>query len=196
MNQTDVLTIGVPRELSHHRGWFLFLGLALVTLGIVAVAQSVAATFASIYFFGGLMLAAALIEAVDAVMVGRWSGVFLHMLGAILFTVTGLLLMRYPVATAEGLTAVLGMYFVVSGVFRVIAPLFLHVPQFGFHVLNGIVSLFLGGVILAQWPISGLWVIGTFIGIDLMLRGLAWSASALSLRHEAEAGEASHQFGE
>jgi len=184
MNQTDALTIGVPRELGHHRGWFLFLGLALMMLGVVAIAQSVAATFASMYFFGGLMLVAALIESVDAVMVGRWSGLFLHLLGAILFGVTGLLLMRYPIATAEGLTAVLGMYFVVSGVFRVIAPLFLHLPNSGLHVLNGIVSLFLGGVILAQWPISGLWVIGTFIGIDLMLRGLAWSASAIALRHE------------
>jgi len=190
MNQTDVLTIGVPRELSHYRGWFLFLGLALIALGIVAIAQSVATTFVSMYFLGGIMLVAALIEAVDAVMVGRWSGFFLHLLGAILFGVTRLLLMRYPLATAEGLTAVLGMYFVVSDVFRVIAPLFLHLPYAGWHVLNGIVSLLLGGVILTQWPISGLWVIGTFIGIDLMLRGLAWSTTAVALRHESGA----HQF--
>jgi uncharacterized membrane protein HdeD (DUF308 family) len=77
------------------------------------------------------------------------------------------------------------MYFVVSGVFRITAPLFLHLPNSGLHALNGIVSLFLGAVILAQWPVSGLWVIGTFIGVDLILRGLAWSASAIALPHEA-----------
>jgi uncharacterized membrane protein HdeD (DUF308 family) len=184
MNQTDALTIGIPRELGHHRGWFLFLGLGLIALGVIAIAQSFAATFASIYFLGGVMLAAALIEAVDAIMVGRWSGLFLHLFGAVLFGVTGLLLMRYPIATAEGLTAVLGMYFVVSGVFRIIAPLFLHLPNSGLHALNGIVSLVLGTVILAQWPVSGLWVIGTFIGVDLILRGLAWSASAIALPHD------------
>jgi uncharacterized membrane protein HdeD (DUF308 family) len=36
--------------------------------------------------------------------------------------------------------------------------------------------------ILARWPASGLWVIGLFIGIDLIFYGLAWIAIALGLR--------------
>jgi uncharacterized membrane protein HdeD (DUF308 family) len=37
-------------------------------------------------------------------------------------------------------------------------------------------------LVLAQWPASGLWVIGLFLGIDLIFYGLAWIAIALSLR--------------
>jgi uncharacterized membrane protein HdeD (DUF308 family) len=40
----------------------------------------------------------------------------------------------------------------------------------------------LGLLVLAQWPASGLWVIGLFIGIDLIFYGAAWIALALGLR--------------
>ena len=43
--------------------------------------------------------------------------------------------------------------------------------------------LFFGWLlVLAQWPVSGLWVIGLFVGIDLIFYGGAWIALALGLR--------------
>jgi uncharacterized membrane protein HdeD (DUF308 family) len=42
--------------------------------------------------------------------------------------------------------------------------------------------LVLGILILAQWPVSGLWVIGLFLGIELVAYGVAWIAVALKLR--------------
>jgi uncharacterized membrane protein HdeD (DUF308 family) len=42
--------------------------------------------------------------------------------------------------------------------------------------------LVLGGLILAQWPSSGLWVIGFFIGLNLIFYGFAWIALAAGLR--------------
>jgi uncharacterized membrane protein HdeD (DUF308 family) len=46
----------------------------------------------------------------------------------------------------------------------------------------GSISLVLGILILAQWPVSGLWVIGLFLGIELVAYGVAWIAVALKLR--------------
>jgi uncharacterized membrane protein HdeD (DUF308 family) len=37
-------------------------------------------------------------------------------------------------------------------------------------------------LLLAQWPVSGLWAIGLFIGIDLILVGGRWIVLALVLR--------------
>jgi uncharacterized membrane protein HdeD (DUF308 family) len=42
--------------------------------------------------------------------------------------------------------------------------------------------LVLGILILAQWPVSGLWVIGLFLGIELIFYGAAWIAVALRVR--------------
>jgi hypothetical protein len=39
-----------------------------------------------------------------------------------------------------------------------------------------------GGLILAEWPGSSLWVIGVFVGIDLLFHGWAWVFLALSVR--------------
>src|ERR1700730_8632179 len=41
---------------------------------------------------------------------------------------------------------------------------------------------FPAGLGLAQWPVSGLWVIGLFVGIELVFYGVAWIALALRLR--------------
>jgi uncharacterized membrane protein HdeD (DUF308 family) len=49
-------------------------------------------------------------------------------------------------------------------------------------VLNGIIAILLGILVLAQWPVSGLWAIGMFVGIDLVFRGITWTVFAFGLR--------------
>jgi uncharacterized membrane protein HdeD (DUF308 family) len=41
---------------------------------------------------------------------------------------------------------------------------------------------FLGLLLIAGWPATGLWVIGLFIGINLIVYGIAWIALAVGLR--------------
>ena len=54
--------------------------------------------------------------------------------------------------------------------------------QVGWQVADGIITFVLGLLVLAQWPASGLWAIGLFVGIDLILFGLTWIMLALRLR--------------
>jgi len=182
MDQVNVLAVDVPGDLGRSWGWFLVLGISLAALGVLGIVYSTSATVASMYFFGGVLVAAAVIECINAIMVGKWSGFFLHLLGALLFGVTGFLLLRYPSMSAESLTALMGVYFIVGGTFEVIAPLFVGLPDSGWHVLNGIVSILLGILVLVQWPVSGVWVIGMFVGIDLVFRGITWTIFAFGLR--------------
>jgi len=178
--QLDVLVAQMPKEVAQSWGWFLVLGLVLVLLGILAIFRAMRATVISMYFFGWLFLFAAVITAVHAVLVGRWGGFVVLLLGAILFAVIGLLLLRYPMASAETLTLLLAMYFIAVGMFHIIATVAMHLP--GWYLLDGIITLALGILVLAGWPASGLWVIGLFIGIDLLMRGLAWTVLALDAR--------------
>jgi uncharacterized membrane protein HdeD (DUF308 family) len=182
MSAANVLAVDVPRDLGRSWGWFLALGIGLVVLGVLAILYSATATVASMYFYGGVLLAAALIECVNAVMVGKWSGFFLHLLGVLLFGVTGFLLLKYPATSAESITALMAAYFIVGGTFEMIAPLFMSLPDTGWHVLNGAISVLLGILVLAQWPVSGLWAIGLFVGIDLLFRGVTWTAFGFGLR--------------
>jgi uncharacterized membrane protein HdeD (DUF308 family) len=179
--QVSGLLLKVSSEVIRNWGWLLAFGIGLVILGILAVFRAAKATVVSMVFFGWLLIFAAIIEIILAFMVGTWSGFFLHLLVGILFGVIGFLLLKKPVASAEAITMVMAVLFIVLGVYQIIAPLVVHLQGSGWWVLDGIVTAVLGILILAQWPVSGLWVIGLFIGIDLILNGFTLSMFALAL---------------
>ncbi|OGV67951.1 MAG: hypothetical protein A2498_02850 [Lentisphaerae bacterium RIFOXYC12_FULL_60_16] len=58
----------------------------------------------------------------------------------------------------------------------------LRFPAWGWAVFGGIVSALLGALIAAEWPLSAVWVIGTFVAIDLLFRGWAWIMFAFTAR--------------
>ena len=182
MTEIAALDVRIPAEIIHNWGWFLVFGIGLLLLGILAVVRAVAATVVSMLFFGWLLVIAAGIEIVQAIMVGKWAGLFQHWLGAVLFGVIGILILWRPLVTAEILTLLMGAFFLVAGLFQLITPFVISLPDWGWHTLNGLITLVLGILVLAQWPVSGLWVIGLFVGIELVFYGIAWIALALRLR--------------
>jgi uncharacterized membrane protein HdeD (DUF308 family) len=183
MNLGDVqMQVQIPHEIVQYWGWFLAFGIGVLILGIVAVGRAVTATVVSMLFFGWLLVLASGIEIAQAVMVGHWAGFFHHLLAAILFGIAGLLLVARPVISAEVLTLFMAMFFLVGGLFQIIGSIAVALPGWGWQVADGLITLILGLLVLAQWPASGLWVIGLFIGIDLIFYGAAWIALALGLR--------------
>ena len=182
MSSVQNLPVQFPQELIQNWGWFLAFGAGLLLLGIAAVARAFTATITSMWFFGCLLILAAGIEVAQAVMVGQWSGVFYHLVAAIFFAVIGVLLVTRPVISAEVLTLVMAIFFLIGGLFQLIASLATSHPGWGWQVADGIITFLLGLLLLAQWPASGLWAIGLFIGINLILFGSSWIALAFRLR--------------
>jgi uncharacterized membrane protein HdeD (DUF308 family) len=182
LSQIDVLVIQVTQEMIRNWGWFLAFGIVLMLLGIAAVVRSVAATVTSMLIFGWVLVLASLIEFVNAFMVGKWAGFFPHILVALLFGITGVLMLKNPVLSAEALTFLMSLFFLLAGLFQLVAALWTHLPGYGWQALNGVITTVLGVLVLAQWPISGLFAIGLFVGINLISHGWAWIALALNLR--------------
>jgi len=182
MVDAQALAVQVPREIIQYWGWFLAFGIGLMLLGIAAVVRSVIATVASMLFFGWLLVMASGIEIAQAVMVGHWAGLFHHLLAAILFGVTGVLFVTRPLRTAEVVTVFMAMFFMVGGLFKLLGSFAIGLPGWGMQALDGTITFVLGLLVLAQWPASGLWVIGLFVGINLISDGAAWISLALGLR--------------
>ena len=80
------------------------------------------------------------------------------------------------------LTLVVALFLLISGLFRIVASLMLQFHDWGWVLLNGIVTLLLGLLIYKHWPADGLWVIGLFVGIDMIFNGWAWIMLSLGLR--------------
>jgi uncharacterized membrane protein HdeD (DUF308 family) len=178
---SEMLVIQVTPEMIHHWGWFLAFGIVLLALGIGAIVRSVTATVASMVVFGWLLIFAGVFQFVAAFMVGKWGGFFLHLLIAILFAVIGITMVTRPVISAEAWTLVMAMFFLVGGLYELISALWTHVPGYGWHVLSGLVATLLGVLLLTGWPAMGFWVIGLFVGIDLVFFGWAWIMLAIGL---------------
>lgn len=171
------------KEIHKHWGWFLGIGLLLTLLGVLAVGTAAFVTLASMLFFGVLLLIGGVIQAVSAFKTRKGGGFLVNALSAILSIIIGLLLSLHPAESAITLTLLLAVYFAVSGIFKIVAAISHRFAHWGWLLFNGLVSLALGVMIWGQWPISGLWVIGLFIGIDLIFAGWMWVTLALAAKN-------------
>jgi len=177
MEQAIELTGG--GELRRSWGWYLVVGIALVVLGAIAIGSTFVMTIASVLFFGWILLISGVLEIVHAFWHKRWSGFFLDLLTGILYVVAGWMMITNPQESALLLTLLIAMFLVFEGVFRIVAALAVRYPHWGWVLLNGVVSLLLGVLIWRRWPVSALWVIGFFVGIEMLLNG--WSLVMLGL---------------
>lgn len=170
-------------ELRRDWGWLLALGCLSILVGMIAIAFSVAATLVSVIFLGWMLIIGGVVEGMHAMQHRTHRPhLFWYLLEAILGVVVGVLLLRSPEEGAVVITLLLATYFVMAGIFRIVAALMLRFPSWGWTLINGIITLALGVLVWGGWPASGMWVLGVFIGVNLIFRGWARVMLALALR--------------
>jgi len=76
----------------------------------------------------------------------------------------------------------LAVFYMASGISKIVISIANRFKNWGWMLFNGIVSLILGGLIFMEWPESSLWVIGLFVGIDLLITGWLWVILGLSAK--------------
>jgi uncharacterized membrane protein HdeD (DUF308 family) len=170
------------RELRENWGWMMAFGCLLVLLGIFAVAYAAVFTVVSVLWLAWILILAGVIEAVHAIRHHEQGHLVWYILEALLAIVVGALLLRGPVLGAVVLTLLMATYFLVAGIFRIVAATVLHLPNRGWVLLNGIVTLALGIVVWGGWPASSFWVLGVFIGVTMIMSGFARIMLAAALR--------------
>ena len=164
-------------------GWIVALGVIYVIVGMIALGSVVAATAASVFVVGIMMIIAGAAEVVNASQIKTW-GKFLFWVGlGVLYIVAGFVAFENPLLTAVVLTFLLGAALVASGIMRIILAFSMKEGTLWIWVaLSGVVTLLVGLIILAKWPVSSLFVLGLFLGIDLVFAGASWIGIGLGLR--------------
>jgi uncharacterized membrane protein HdeD (DUF308 family) len=164
-------------------GWFVAAGLVMLILGVIGVVYAVATTALWVMLFGALLAIGGVVELVHAfTRSAGWGAFFVDLLAGALYLVAGGLLLFNPAASAIALTLLIAMLLIVSGIFRAIASIAVRPPVWGWSLVHGIVSVVLGAFIWSQWPISGLWLIGMVVGIELLLNGITLLSIGLMAR--------------
>jgi uncharacterized membrane protein HdeD (DUF308 family) len=157
----------------------LLLGAVSFSLGVIAIISTFIATMATVTVLGVIILFAGVTEVVHAVIVRKWRDFGLHLLAAAMYLIVGLFILEDRVRAATVLTLILAAAFIAGGLLRVIFSLVERYPSSVWVTVSGFVDLLLGIMIINHWPSVSYWVIGLFVGLDLLFHG--WSSIMLGL---------------
>ena len=186
MNQKAVLG-----ELSHKWGWLLALGIIQIILGTVGLGMTFGLTLATILVYGIFLLISGGAQIVHAFTAWGWKNLVLHLLIAVLYVLAGIIVINNPLAASLFLTLCIGFVLLATGVIRSIMGFrFKGSKNWLWPLLSGIVSILLGLMIISQWPVSGLWVIGMFVAVELIINGWSGVMTALAAREVVAVTEA------
>jgi uncharacterized membrane protein HdeD (DUF308 family) len=164
-------------------GWIIALGAIYVIVGLIALGSVLMATAAGVLVVGIMMVIAGVAEVVNAFQIKTWGSLFLWLLLGSLYIVAGFVTSQNPLLAAAVLTLMLGAALVISGAMRIILAFNMKEgTSWMWVVLSGVITVLLGLIILTRWPISSLYVIGLFLGIDLVFVGAGWIGVGLGLK--------------
>jgi uncharacterized membrane protein HdeD (DUF308 family) len=164
-------------------GWIVALGVVYLLAGLVALGSVVTATVASVLVVGVMMIIAGVAEVFSAFQVKSWGKFLLWVLLGVLYIVAGFVTFENPLLAAALLTLILGVSLAASGIMRIILAFSMKQEMPWIWVLlSGVITLLLGLLILAHWPVSSLYILGLFLGIDLVMAGAGWIGLGFGLR--------------
>jgi uncharacterized membrane protein HdeD (DUF308 family) len=194
MNSTnpvqDIMQHAMKSALSTHWRLFLFQGIIMLVLGILAVIVPMAAALVIAVFVGWLLLISGIVGLIAIFSTRHMPAFVWGLVTAALSIVVGALLIWNPLRGVVTLTIVLTAFFIVEGVFQVVTAFaFREVSghSLGWMLVSGIADLVLAVIIIAGWPVSAVWAIGLLVGINLITTGWATLIAAFAGRALARA---------
>jgi uncharacterized membrane protein HdeD (DUF308 family) len=146
----------------------------LILAGILVLADVAVATWISALIIGIIAIVGGAFEILHAFWTKGWGGFLWQILLGALYVAVGIVLVSQPASGALVLTYILGLLLLISGIVRVFLS-FSHWDEVGWVMLiSGAFGVLAGLIILTGFPMTGLWVLGLLLGIDLISHGAAW----------------------
>ena len=165
------------------KSWWLYLLLGIVFIigGFIVLGDVTLASVISAIVIAWALLIVGVIQVVHAFSATGWKGFLLDLLVGALYIAAGYILLANPLAATLKLTLILGIIWLVSGVLRIVLAAVLWRDAGWLLLLSGIIGVLAGGIIISEWPQSGLWVLGLLLGVDLLFHGFAWIGYSFSI---------------
>lgn len=164
-------------------GWIVALGVLFIVGGAVALLNVFAATFVAIIYIAAAMVVAGGWEIVTAFQIRPWGRAVLWGVVGALTLFAGVAAARFPMLAAVSFTALVGALLIAGGAIKLVLAWQLRdLSRWELIAISGVLSFLLGVLILAEWPTSGLYVLGLFLGVNLLFEGAGWVAMGLAAK--------------
>jgi uncharacterized membrane protein HdeD (DUF308 family) len=147
-------------------------GAVLMALGIFAVLAPLFSGIAITVMIGMLLLISGMVEAFLAFKSDSFGKGALRFLFGALGVVVGSITIAMPMESLGALSLVLAGFLLVGGIMDIVLSLGQKSKEgWGWILFSGIMSILLAALILWQWPVSGVWAIGIYVGFRIMMHG-------------------------
>ncbi len=158
-------------------------GIALIVLGMLAVGSPFLAAVAVNAFIAWLIVLAGVVHLTVAFHTREAGSLIWRLLVGLAYVCLGAYLLARPALGVASLTLVLASLFLVEGILNIVHFFRVRsVQASSWLLIDGIVTLFLGLLIYAQWPSSSAWAIGTLVGVSMIISGVTRVMLSLAVR--------------
>lgn len=175
-----------------HWGVFLAFGVVQILGGVFALGMAAVTTSLALLVLGAVALTAGVAQFFSAFWAADGREGLARVLVGLLYGAFGVVVLANPAVAGATFTLLLAVLLLVSGAVRAGAAAAARYRGWGWELVGGAVAALLGGLIWADWPENSAWVIGLFVGIDLLVMGWYWVALALAARRPEPRGTAAY----
>jgi uncharacterized membrane protein HdeD (DUF308 family) len=163
------------------RGWAVAGGLAMILLGFISLGDQFVSTAFVATFIGCILMFGCAFHLIKTFTIAGWKSHLWYAIVAIAYGVAGYVFIAHPFKAAIAFTLFLGWAILIGGIFRCfLAFRMRHHRGAGWVLFSAAISILLGGLIISQWPATGLYILGLFLGIELIFAGVGWLGLGLS----------------
>lgn len=188
MSSADTHDTSTDRSEMPRRNWKWLVGFGALSIvaGVLAILNPVLASFAAQAMVGALLIVTGVAQLWMAFADREDGGPtrFMHGALGILMILLAIALIFDPLAGLLSLTIAVAALLVIMGIFRAIFAIRVRPrPGWGWVLASAVLSLILGLLIFSGLPGAAFWVLGMFLGIDLLMSGSSMVALGLAARN-------------
>ena len=164
----------------------------LIVFGFLAIALPLGTSLGVVMIVAWLIILSGGFQFIHAFQSKGAGSIAWKLLVAVVYLIAGIYFLMHPLLGLASFTLALAFFFVAEGVMDLIAYFQNRSAEgAGWILFDGIVTLILGILVWRHWPSSSGWVIGTLVGISMLMTGvtrLMLSLAARRIRTVAERG--------
>ena len=175
------------------KSWRLLLaiGIFFIVVGSISIFKSLITTIVSIYILGFVLLFSGIGYTIYSFRFWKdnWPKFYQYFILSIVYLAAGIILIQDPIRSSFPLTIFIAIFYMFVGLWRCLTAFQSKMPKSMLELLGGILAFIFGFLIWMKWPTSSLWVIGLFVGIDILLTGIYFVTLSLFARKLILAGD-------
>ena len=176
----------LPAVVKRASGWSIALAILMILAGMVAIADSAFAGVVIVYVVAWTAIFNGVAQIVYGFRTHSAGRLILEIILGLLYIVAGVYILMHPLGGLLALTLIIACFLVIYGVFALVLAFQMRPHSgWGWVLFDAIITILLGVLIWAHWPLNSEWVVGTLVGISFIVSGVSRLMISMAVRKVA-----------